>query len=270
MLHITRNFENSKFNDLRLLNYGMEECSPGHSFGPYIRDYYLMHYICGGKGLYTINNKVFNLERDQIFIIPPGEVTVYSADKKEPWTYMWIGIGGIAIEEYMKMAGFKKDKPVICASKKLKTILKAIIEKSEEEGYNSLAVTGNLYFFMDELIKCGGGGEINKSVSQTYIENAIVYINNNIQNKLTVSEIADYVGINRVYFCNIFKKIMGCTPQSYILNLKIEKAKTFLEETDNEVKFIANSLGYDDPFVFSHAFTKKTGISPKNWRNNKK
>ncbi|MBO4897570.1 MAG: AraC family transcriptional regulator [Clostridia bacterium] len=270
MLQIFRNFEDSKFNDLRLLNYGMEECSPGHSFGPYIRDYYLMHYVCSGKGTYTLNGKEFSIERDRVFIIPPGEVTVYSADDQNPWTYMWIGISGIAIEEYMKMAGFKKSNPIIKASKKLKSILKTIIDKSEEQGYNSLPVTGNLYFFIDELIKCGGGSEKRKSVAQTYVENAILYINNNIQNKLTVSEIADYIGVNRVYFCNIFKKIMGCTPQSYILNLKIEKAKMFLEETNNEIRFIANSLGYDDPFVFSHAFTKKTGVSPKNWRNKTK
>lgn len=248
----------------------MEQCSPGHSFGPYIRDYYLLHYVCGGKGTYTINNKVFKLERDKVFIIPPGEVTVYCADIREPWTYMWIGLSGIAIEEYMKMTGFKTDKPVINASKKLKSILKTIIEKSETEGYNSLTVTGNLYFFIDELIKCGSGGEKLKSVSQAYVEKAVLYINKNIQNKLTVAEIAAYVGINRVYFCKIFKKIIGCTPQNYILNLKIEKAKTFLAETDNEVKFIASSLGYDDTFVFSHAFSKKTGMSPKNWRNKNK
>ena len=269
MLQLFRDFEYSKFNDLRLLNYGMDECSPGHTFGPYIRDYYLMHIVCDGKGTYTLNDKVFSICKDQVFIIPPGKVTVYSADKKEPWTYMWIGISGIAIDEYMKMSGFKEEKPVFKASKKLKSILNTIIEKAEEEGYNSLPVTGNLYFFVDELIKCGGGAEKHKSTSQSYIESAIIYINNNIQNKLTVSEIADYIGINRVYFCNTFKKIMGCTPQSYILNLKIEKAKTFLEETDNEIKFIASSLGYDDQFVFSHAFTKKTGVSPKNWRKNK-
>ena len=43
-------FPNENFLDLRLYQYGWEQCAPLHSFGPYVRNHYLFHYVVSGRG----------------------------------------------------------------------------------------------------------------------------------------------------------------------------------------------------------------------------
>ena len=44
-------FPNENFMDLRLYQYGWEQCAPLHSFGPFVRNHYLFHYVISGRGL---------------------------------------------------------------------------------------------------------------------------------------------------------------------------------------------------------------------------
>ena len=43
-------FPNENFLDLRLYQYGWEQCAPLHSYGPSVRNHYLFHYVISGKG----------------------------------------------------------------------------------------------------------------------------------------------------------------------------------------------------------------------------
>ena len=101
-------------------------------------------------------------------------------------------------------------------------------------------------------------------------ERAMALIDKSLHKPLSVAALADKVGIDRSYLCSVFKRELGCSPQQYILNRKMDKAKYFLSSTAENVKYIALSLGYDDPFVFSRAFKKVTGMSPSAWRQSGK
>ena len=64
-----------------------------------------------------------------------------------------------------------------------------------------------------------------------------------------------------------FKKNFGTTPYNYLLNRKIEIAKSLLSSSSWPIKNIAYALSFSDEQYFSCAFTKKTGISPKKYRD---
>ena len=53
-------FPNERFIDLNIYQFGYEQCSPLHSFGPFVRNHYLFHYIISGKGtlLSTYQNQL--------------------------------------------------------------------------------------------------------------------------------------------------------------------------------------------------------------------
>lgn len=253
-------------NDLNLVLFGFEDCAPGHSFGPAIRKCYLMHFVTDGCGKFEINGREYALQKGDMFLIPPDIATVYRASFETPWSYIWVGMRGIILPTYIEASGLSAENPVIKYSDTLLKITQKIVKATENISHKSPFITGLLYLFFDELIKCGGGEHKYKTGRQIYAENAVNYINNNLHRKISVSAIADHIGIDRSYLCSIFKNLLGCSPQTYILNAKTDMAKRLLSTTNNEIKDIGEALGYSDQFSFSHAFKEKTGISPRRWR----
>lgn len=257
-------------NDLTLVAFGAEDCAHGHSYGPAIRSYYLMHFVTDGCGKFKINNLEYSLSRGDMFLIPPKISTIYRASFSAPWSYIWIGMQGIMLPSYIEASGLSEENPVIKYSDTLLEITQKIVKSSETISHKSPFIIAQLYLFFDELIKCGGNENKYKSNSQIYVETAVNYIHNNLHRKISIAELASYIGIDRSYLCSIFKLLLGCAPQTYILNTKMDMAKRLLSATNNEIKDIGTALGYSDQFTFSHAFKEKAGVSPRIWREGHK
>ncbi|MCA5962258.1 helix-turn-helix transcriptional regulator [Blautia sp. RD014234] len=92
------------------------------------------------------------------------------------------------------------------------------------------------------------------------------YISFNYNQKIEINELADYIGVNRSYLTSSFKKAIGCSPQEYLVNLRMEKARSLLKNTDMQINAIANSVGYVDQLAFSKIFKQHYGMSPRAYR----
>ncbi len=80
---------------------GSEECAPGHLWGG-VRDHYLLHVIETGFGTFAGPGGEHMLGRGDLFLACPGELVRYRADERRPWTYHWIGFGGVAAGDVLK------------------------------------------------------------------------------------------------------------------------------------------------------------------------
>ena len=82
---------NQNWKDINPMECGQERCAPGHSFGPGVRDYYILHYVLSGVGRFTVNDTAHTLHAGDIFVIRPFERIYYEADAEAPWHYVWAG-----------------------------------------------------------------------------------------------------------------------------------------------------------------------------------
>lgn len=99
------------------------------------------------------------------------------------------------------------------------------------------------------------------------IKKSVEYINENYADPQICSEtIASFSNITPTYFRRIFKKIHSVTPNKYINNLRINKAKIMLENTDYTIDEIAYRCGYNDYSYFSKVFYTHTGLAPSIYR----
>ncbi len=98
------------------------------------------------------------------------------------------------------------------------------------------------------------------------IKETVNYINENINNRIELNEVAALTNWQVTHFIRIFTKHMGITPYQYILRRKIEKAKALLEETNMPASDIAFELGFESYSNFCSAFKKNTGKTPDNYR----
>ena len=143
-------------NDLNLVLFGFEDCAPGHSYGPAIRKCYLMHFVTDGCGKFEINGRDYDLQKGDMFLIPPDVATVYRASFETPWSYIWVGMRGIILPTYMQASGLSAENPVLKYSDTLLEITQKIVDATKNISHKSPFIIGQLYLFFDELIKCGG------------------------------------------------------------------------------------------------------------------
>ncbi len=101
-----------------------------------------------------------------------------------------------------------------------------------------------------------------------YIRKAIEYIEYNYIDDIKVTDIANFIGINRSYLFTIFKKNLNISPQEFLLKYRMEKAYILLNNGKLSISDVARSVGYKDPLGFSKIFKKINGISPKVYREN--
>lgn len=92
------------------------------------------------------------------------------------------------------------------------------------------------------------------------------YIQNNYYNGINVTDIANYVCINRSYLYTLFREHMQISPQDYLTNYRITRALELLSITDLPVEGVAQSCGYRDSLVFGRIFKAKKGITPSQYR----
>jgi AraC-like DNA-binding protein len=82
----------------------------------------------------------------------------------------------------------------------------------------------------------------------------------------SVSEIALKAGYSTDHFTRTFKKIMGCSPQQFLVSARITKAKSMLLDSGLTIKEIADQLGYCNAYFFSRQFKTMTAHTPSEFR----
>lgn len=100
------------------------------------------------------------------------------------------------------------------------------------------------------------------------LSDALRYINENYNKKLTLESVAQHVYISPFYLSHMFKEELGFTFLEYLTKLRIEEAKKLLMEKDMTIIEVASEVGYEDAGYFSKVFKKCTGISPAQYRKN--
>lgn len=84
--------------------------------------------------------------------------------------------------------------------------------------------------------------------------------------ELSLSKVADYVGLNEKYFTNRFTKETGENFSSYLTALRMQKAKELLKTTTFKVYEISEMVGYHNAEHFNRMFKKLNGITPAQYR----
>ena len=111
------------------------------------------------------------------------------------------------------------------------------------------------------------------SVLRNRIERAKIvaardYINANITNPPSLSEVAIEVGLNEFKLKCGFKEMFDNTPFGYLTERRLNLARQFLRDTEKKASEIAYELGYSSPQHFHHQFKKAFGVTPNYIRNN--
>lgn len=109
--------------------------------------------------------------------------------------------------------------------------------------------------------------ESRDSVNIQVINKACEYIVENCHKNISLEEVAQTVHLSRFYFSRLFKQEKGCNFVDFISNVRIDRAKLLLKNSDYNVVRIAVEVGYQDASYFSRVFRQATDMTPNQYRN---
>ena len=102
-----------------------------------------------------------------------------------------------------------------------------------------------------------------------YIESACEYIRHHLNNEeLSISEVAEHVFLNQVYFGRLFKQVMNMSFKKYLLKTRLEHARQLLEDTEDSINDICAKVGMANPSYFSKLFKQEMGVLPSEYKRN--
>ena len=271
-------FSDDRFMDLTLYQYGYEKCLPLHSYGPAVRNHYLFHYVISGKGTLSVDKVTYSREYEihggMGFLIEPGQINTYYADRADPWEYTWIEFDGMKVKEILEAAGLSTESPVYTPkSEQAGNVLKEeLLYLATCQKKTSYHLIGHMFLIMDALLSGSAAKRKiqNGKRTQFYTNEAITFISSNYSFPITVEDIASRLNLDRSYFGKIFKETMGQSPQEFLIRNRMSKAAEFLKTTDLSVKDISIKVGYPNQLHFSRAFKNVYGQSPRSYRQNTK
>ena len=112
-----------------------------------------------------------------------------------------------------------------------------------------------------------GGKKVRSSAVHWAVDAAAEYVRKNFEKNITLTEAARLYFINEKYLGQLFRKQMGQSFTAYLNNVRLEKAKDMLLNTNDSVIDISDVCGYQNVTYFNRVFKRNTGKTPTQYRN---
>ncbi|MCO5240174.1 MAG: AraC family transcriptional regulator [Chitinophagaceae bacterium] len=239
-----------------------------------ILDEYQLIYITKGEGIFeSANGKKKHIDEGSIVLLFPGEWHRFRPDERTGWDELWVGFKGPIMDNLIQQQFFQQRKPVlhIGVHENIIHLMLEIIEKTQREktGYQPL-VAGMVMHLLGQIHTLMKQQSFKaEDITESIINKARVIFRTNIDQDISIEKVAEELNVSYAWFRKAFKAYSGIAPHQYLLQLKIEKAKTLLTDHSRQVKEIAYALNFKSSFYFSKLFKEKTGFTPEQFRKTK-
>lgn len=249
---------------------GWEQRHAGSSFGPLERDYYILHIVEKGKGILDVDGKKAPFKEGDIFLVPPHIKVAYSADEKDPCKYYWVAYSGLMANELTVKTGLTVGNNYVISPIKFSNVLQKIKEMNEIATNISgveYKLLGHLYILFSELFN---ENESLLGQEKNHVHKAIEYLQIHYQEELRINDLAKTLLLDRTYLYRLFKQQTGLSIKEYLINLRMEKAKELIANTNQSLREISLLVGYSSYLSFSNTFKDKVRMTPNSFRKTQK
>lgn len=226
-------------------------------------------YCTEGESWNELNNEErILLMPHHLIVIPAVTPHRYGASSHDPWSIHWFHLHGGHATSLIQM--YKLAAGLIQLSQNIRFLedFKLCYELISNKLY-SMPILVHVSHLVQQLTSTIG---VHYAISsqdikkERYLENAIQYMNDCINDSLQLSDLAKYIGLSKQHLIYLFNKETGHPPVDFFLRHKMQKASQILMLTDLTIKEISLTLGIHDPYYFSRLFKKMMGTSPAEYR----
>lgn len=234
-----------------------------------VLDQFGIVYLVYGEG--EFDSKLTGLQRlgkGNVFLVFPGVWHRYRPVREVGWEVYWVHFQGEDAKRLQQRGFISPEEPVLKVGMD-DAILDQFVHlldclRTEPAGFQQKIATGTMQIIAAMLgAACHQemGGHVHDQVRR-----ARTLLEEGIKGPPRMEDIAAELDLSRAHFFRIFKKHTGLTPYQYHLELKLNRARQMLRNSDLPVKQIARLLGFSNVYHFSKLFKNKIGLAPTQWR----
>lgn len=234
---------------------------------------FLLVYVERGTLQVRTGGKVYSVHKGESAFIdchkPHGYWPLDSVD------FSWLHFDGQNTAELHRMATevihdspvFKLKESKDFFKQMLNTVFEMKYHPVNSEYKDSLAIYKLLVaMLMDQAKPPSAENGNDRKVSGTMVDDAIHFIEENLQENLSVADIASHVGLSESHFTRKFRAVTNTSPKDYLIRRRLTRAKLLLKTTEIPIKEIAFQVGFNSESHFTNSFTGLNGLSPKEFR----
>jgi AraC family transcriptional regulator len=108
------------------------------------------------------------------------------------------------------------------------------------------------------------------AVNHKRVQRTQDFMRDNVERAITLTELAAHAGLSRYHFIRAFKSVTGTTPFDYLMQARVERAKTLLGSTDIPLAEISLRCGFSSQSHMTATFAKLLGVTPARWRSERR
>lgn len=228
---------------------------------------YVFEHVISGKGYIECGGRHYDVKAGDFYFLNRLYSHNYWSDKDDPYHKIWINAGGRLLDGVVNACGFTDGAVVVPDSDTLhyfEELRETLSDVNPENAAERIRISEGILCQMlltarDELHR-------HQRAEVSTAERIKDFIDSGLSYDMTLDDIVRHFYLNKSYIISIFSGKYGYTPKQYILDRKMQAARTMLEEDYDTIAEIADTLHFSSSQHFSASFKKSTGVSPDAYR----
>lgn len=230
---------------------------------------YLFFIVLNGAGNIVYRGKKYSLTTGDCVFIDCLKPYSHITDSDNLWTLRWVHFNGPTMTSIYDKYKERGGRPVFrLAENKFNEIWNNLFHIASSSDYlRDMLINQHLSELMTLLMSESWHPEDRVTAKKKASVNEVKdYIDNNYVEKITLDGLASQFFINKYYLTKVFKEQYGMSLSSYILSVRITKAKQMLRFSEKSIEEIGYECGLGSPHYFSQTFKSIEGVPPSVYR----
>lgn len=227
-------------------------------------EFYVLEYVISGIGYVNVNNETFSVSAGDVYLLPAGCKCHYYSDADAPYKKIWMNVNGELCRQLLNV--YRLYNRFHFENTNLYPQFQEFISICKDKSVQNSVIFSKCSCIFFEIIQTLYTTCRTEDYISAYVLSAKQFCDMNIYEKISVTDVAASVNLSVSQLNRLFKKEMNTTVYSYLLNCRIELAKSMLKGTAMSIGLISDKLNFADEHYFSNVFKKKTSLSPSEYR----
>lgn len=229
-------------------------------------DYQLI-YIASGQAWFQISGHQKPIGEGELVVYAPYQEQQYSYYHRDKPEVYWMHFSGYAASQHLTDCGLEATRSFVGICNQYSLLFNRIIQELQLKRCNYRHAACACALELTALMGRHHQEQYQQGEVSAALYDIAEYMHKNYCQKLSIAYCADKINMSRYWFIKRFKQQFGMPPYTYLISIRMKRAKELLRNSSLTVSEIGESVGYGNPLYFSRLFKQCTGQSPSGYRS---